>query len=340
MTCTKPLYGWWSTSGKFTAKASEAYLDAPMEINCGRCIGCRLAKTSDWATRIMHEAQLHNQNAFVTLSYNDDKLPRKGDIISKRKGTYVKENYTLVTEHLQTFFKRLRKYLEPKKIRYFACGEYGSRLGRENYNRLYQRDFGRPHYHCIIFDYFPDDIKIYKETKFGKLYTSAKLEKLWKNGFVIIGNVDYESASYTASYTIKKFRGKPDDVKKYYGNNIPEFACMSRKPGIAYDWYEKYKKSTFDTGTVVMRGHERNPPKYYQRKFKEEAQADEQRLYNSKDMDEKEILDLVVRRNREYNRKKEKIVSSKDKFTISDYDRLNQIDTYLNKTIGPKGQIE
>lgn len=89
-------------------------------VPCGRCISCRINKTNEWATRIMHEVAGKNA-VFVTLTYDDEHLP---------------ENGTLVKKDLQDFMKRFRRNLDVK-VRYFASGEYGDR-------------FGRPHYHIII----------------------------------------------------------------------------------------------------------------------------------------------------------------------------------------------
>jgi hypothetical protein len=95
-------------------------------VPCGQCLGCRLDKANDWAIRCVHEAKLHLHNCFITLTYNDDCLPADG---------------SLHREHLQLFFKRLRRYLDyhdNSKIRFLCCGEYG------DLNR-------RPHYHILCF---------------------------------------------------------------------------------------------------------------------------------------------------------------------------------------------
>lgn len=254
MACTQPLKGYWSAQGGFTFSSKDGFQGILMEVPCGQCMGCRLAKTADWATRITQEAQLHNDNAFITLTYNDEKYPAGG---------------TLVKEHLQRFFKRLRKYLSPTKIRYFAAGEYGDKTQR-------------PHYHSIIFNYWPEDCETYKKTSYGTLWTSPKLEKLWSYGFVTIGAVTYETAAYTASYVTKKINPGMANMNKYIDNEArfkyrggkqTEFALMSRRPGIGALWNEKYQTQTFTHNSVISRGRERKPPLYYQKKFKEAEPA-------------------------------------------------------------------
>ena len=45
-----------------------------MKLPCGRCIGCRLDRSKQWAIRLMHEAQQHNKNSFITLTLNEQTL--------------------------------------------------------------------------------------------------------------------------------------------------------------------------------------------------------------------------------------------------------------------------
>ena len=44
-------------------------------VKCGQCIGCRLERSRQWATRCMHEASLHDCNSFVTLTYDEAHAP-------------------------------------------------------------------------------------------------------------------------------------------------------------------------------------------------------------------------------------------------------------------------
>jgi len=110
--------------GDGTGKFVEQYGFVP----CGRCRVCRLNKAREWSVRIMDEVKHSSGSCFVTLTYNDDNLPKNG---------------TLVVEDCQKFFKRLRKNAQ-KKIRYYLGAEYGEK-GR------------RPHYHAILFGLSQND---------------------------------------------------------------------------------------------------------------------------------------------------------------------------------------
>lgn len=166
-------------------------------VPCGKCLECRIKKSEEWAYRITYESSLYENNCIITLTYNDDNLP---------------PGASLCLRDLQLFVKRLRKSIAPKKIRYFACGEYGDRKGR-------------PHYHIIIFDFKPTDLYFFcRDKKNTLLYRSPSIEKLWTKGFTSIGDVNFDSAKYVAIYMQKPLKGKKRP-----------FVVMSRRPGIGKD---------------------------------------------------------------------------------------------------------
>ena len=86
-------------------------LGEKFKVGCGVCRGCRLDRARDWAFRCMCEADMHDENSFVTLTYNDENLP---------------ENRSVKKQELSKFIRRLRKAVWPKFIRFYGCGEYGA----------------------------------------------------------------------------------------------------------------------------------------------------------------------------------------------------------------------
>lgn len=204
----------------------------PIKVNCGQCIACRLNRASDWAARIMHEARMSSDSSFVTLTYDEENLPRVG------------EYATLVKKDVQDFFKRLRKEIEPRKIRYYMCGEYGD-------------TFYRPHYHCIIFGIGPAEIR-------------ELVARCWQFGFSHVGTVSFDSAAYVARYCTKLLTGKK---KEWYieRNILPEFSLMSRRPGIGATWLEKYGKEIKAHHNIVIKGRKVSPPRYYRDKIYDES---------------------------------------------------------------------
>lgn len=230
MPCTKPINAYQSSSGKvfFQPARGLSFIQLP----CGQCIACRLARSREWAVRCTHEAQLYDDNCFLTLTYNDANLPADG---------------SLRRDDLTKFFKRLRKRY-PHSIRYFACGEYGEK-------------FQRPHYHAILFNHDFQDKKLFKTGKFP-LYVSESLMELWPFGHSIVAGFSFESAAYTARYCVKKVTGKNAD--QHYAGRSPEFSAMSRRPGIGYDFFIKYYDDIVNHDRVVSRGgHSSKPPRYY-----------------------------------------------------------------------------
>ena len=171
--------------------------------------------------------------------------------------------------------KRLRKSLEPKKIRFYMCGEYGT-----DQDPTTTRTIGRPHYHAIIFGHDFADKQVFADRQ-NTVYTSQTLDKLWGKGFTTVGDCTFESAAYVARYIMKKINGDEaddhyqitDPVTGEITNLMPEFTQQSRRPGIAKEWFEKYR-TDLDKGFLTMRGIKMIPPKYYLKLYEEEYEED------------------------------------------------------------------
>lgn len=121
MSCYHPIAGFRTPHGVVFSELRRHDILGSIELPCGQCIGCRMRRASDWSLRVMHEASLHKENCFVTLTYGRDKCPVDG---------------SLLHEDFQKFMKRLRKRVG--RVRFYMCGEYGP---------LNQR----PHYHACLF---------------------------------------------------------------------------------------------------------------------------------------------------------------------------------------------
>jgi len=236
MPCYHPQRGYRSRIVNPSGKRSivfnprDGYPDLAVTLPCGQCIGCRLERSRQWAIRCMHEAQLHEANCFLTLTFDDENLDPK---------------YSLRKSDFQLFMKRFRKLVDPVKLRYFHCGEYGE-------------NFGRPHHHAIIFGYdFPDKV-IHSEN----LYTSPTLSGLWPYGYSTIGDCTFDSCAYVARYIMKKQTG--DKAADHYGDRVPEYNTMSRRPGIGTEWYNQFKTDVYPSDECVIREKITcKPPKFY-----------------------------------------------------------------------------
>ena len=257
----KPNLEKWTETFPIGKKIIE-YVHEYVKIPCRKCPGCIINKANDWAVRSTIEASAWKKNCFLTLTYAPEHLPK---------------NRNLVKRDMQLFWKRLRKCTEgdeewvwknrrEKPIRFFYCGEYGPKTLR-------------PHYHAGVFNFWPTDAKPFNISKHGdQYYTSETLNRIWGNGYVIIGRLDYESAAYIARYTMKKLQKLLNKQKQAYfelleevsgseleylqnllgepisqpKNQTPEFIETSRRGGIGLaGWIKNKKKLQKNYGTFV-----------------------------------------------------------------------------------------
>lgn len=247
MPCYKPLRPYLGRNGSITFNERDS-IGVRTSLPCGKCIGCRLDHSKEWAVRCMHEAQLWEHNHFVTLTYSPENLPHPP---------------SLDKTHFQKFMKRLRKR-KNGKIRYFHCGEYGEKLGR-------------PHYHALLFNLRLDDLVPFKVFNGTQYYRSAELENVWQKGFVTVGSVTFQSAAYVARYIMKKQGGQnaiehyfspPDEMGETHPID-PEYATMSLKPAIGTGWYERFGNTDCHAQDfVVADGKRIKPPRHYDRLLK------------------------------------------------------------------------
>lgn len=237
MPCYKTVNAWQKPENKQPVFKPIDNADQ-IALPCGGCIGCRLEYARQWAVRCIHEAQLHKENSFVTLTYNDENLP---------------ENGSLNLTDIQKFIQDLRNTDKSKKIRFFQCGEYGEKLQR-------------PHHHVLLFGRDFHDKKLWTQHEGNNQYRSEELEKLWTKGQSIIGNVTPQSASYVARYAVKKITGKY--AQPHYLGRKPEYVTMSRRPGIGHDWIIKYNTDVYPHDHVIVNGKPQKPPRYYDKILK------------------------------------------------------------------------
>lgn len=235
MSCYKPLRAFKTPGGVVFNELSRHDILGRIDLPCGQCIGCRLKRARDWSFRIMHEASLHADNCFVTLTYGRDKVPAGG---------------SLDYRDFQLFMKRVRK-ASPNKVRFFMCGEYGP-LNL------------RPHYHAILFNInFNDRVPIGKSAAGVVYFDSPKLRDLWSHGHVSVQDVNQQAAAYCARYIVDKVTG--DAAEAHYAGRVPEFCHCSLKPGIGADWFRKFHTDVYPHDFVVVDGTKYSPPKYYDR---------------------------------------------------------------------------
>ena len=252
MPCYQPLVRALDSKGKqIFYKKEDKYVQYSCyeEVNtvpCRQCIGCRMRKRLDWTIRGVNELQSSESASFVTLTYNPTSIP---------------DDWSLSVVEAQKWLKRLRKRLSKDgiRIRYYLCGEYGE-------------EYGRPHYHAIIFGYDFPDKELYKQSMNGhNYYTSELLSKSWKRGFCTVADVNLTTIAYVAKYAMKKITG--DMAEEHYTRPnrntgelhlvTPEFQLASRNPALGRSWFEQYETDVFPEDCVVFEGKKFPVPRYY-----------------------------------------------------------------------------
>jgi hypothetical protein len=207
-------------------------------------MACRVARTSEWTTRILHEL-IGKPGCFVTLTYNNDHLPADGG---------------LVKADLQMFIKRLRKFLGDTKIKYYACGEYGEKTNR-------------PHYHLLIIGWMPELQRLYRPDK--NHCVSRDIELLWRLGNNTTGNPDREAIQYVVGYIRKKLNGSMFLNK--FGNIQEPFQLQSQ--GIGKDYAIAHKDTILSDKGITRNGHNVGLPRYYRKKLIDKDSEDELLYY-------------------------------------------------------------
>ena len=164
-----------------------------LALPCSQCYTCKMRKVNGWAFRLDQEFKLAQSAHFLTLTYDTEFIPINEHL-----------ELTLQKSDLQKLFKRIRKENPESQLKYFACGEYGTKTGR-------------PHYHAIVFN----------ETvqAFEKAWTDVHTGK--PRGAIHRGDVEPASIYYTLKYMLKS--QMRDEVKKQ-----KEFQLMSKGLGKNY----------------------------------------------------------------------------------------------------------
>jgi len=240
-----------------------------LRVRCSHCINCKIHRAQEWCLRLEMESKYWQDCCFVTLTYNDENLPRHiidghlfytdEEIKEHPELSYIYEP-TLHDKHLTLFFKRLRKQLE-SKIRYYAVGEYGTR-------------FGRPHYHMIIFGLS------------GTVANAQLIAKCWNYGFVDVRHFFKETCSYIAGYVQKKLYGREKYLFK-----LPEFMRCSQHLG--EQWlFDHINEFDNEHPYINHNGFQYGIPRQFRKILISKGKLEETSLIKTALLQKKEYVDL------------------------------------------------
>lgn len=240
-------------------------------IPCGHCVGCSTDISKSWMNRMVLEKEVSSTSYFLTITYDEEHLP---------------SDHMLKKNHLDKFIKDIRNYFKNNydydNIRYYACGEYGSKTAR-------------PHYHMIVYN-LPLTSLEYEILGLGKgvkclfktvgmsvdnepLYQFDFLNNIWKKGFVVVGKVTSKSCGYVARYVNKKRMKKLPNWLLEKQGIVPEFNCMSRMPGIGEEYYhQNYLKILDNNLNFYIDGQLMSVGRYFE-KFLDKFHPEEMERY-------------------------------------------------------------
>ena len=217
---------------------------------CGVCRECRIKETTDWSLRCIYELNSWDCASFVTLTFKEE--------FNQDKSIHKKE--------LKAFFDRLSHKIsyreEGRHIKYFACGEYGTKRGRK-------------HYHAIIFGLNPNP---YDPSNHDREYIMESwpfcdpLRWTFKPHCECVGDegnaidfVNRKTIQYVAGYCQKK-------LKSYRGYEAyekrglePPFKLVSQ--GLGLDFCLQNADRLKQNGYTYYNGHKVELPRYFREKL-------------------------------------------------------------------------
>ena len=173
-------------------------------VPCGKCVECKKKKINDWYVRIFEELKNYTKSCFLTLTYNPQSLP-SNQSVSKRD--------------CQLFLKRLRYFLNNRKIKYFLSSEYGP-------------SNGRPHYHAIIFGADYND--------------KEEILKAWSQGWVQIEKVTTRNIRYVAKYCVKEMAESSNSKHRIRYEEKIEYPSGCKRKKISWiNSYGEFNENNF-----------------------------------------------------------------------------------------------
>jgi len=240
-----------------------------VNVPCGKCLACKKRRASHWSFRLNEEAKTSSSACFITLTYEKTPISENGF-------------QTLVKKDYQLFLKRLRKKCPTNKLKYYACGEYGTNTHR-------------PHYHAILFN-LPKSL----------IERPQIIADTWTKGHIHIANNNQLTINYVVGYITKS------NFQRFniHDDRLPEFSLMSKGMGLGYlsNAMKKYYKDREIFCIVRESGQIISMPRYYKekifdklelkkmyKKYIEEQETNFEEMFNS-GKDEHEHYKNIIRR--------------------------------------------
>ena len=170
---------------------SPLKLDSGNTVACGQCMNCRINHKLKWFGRLVLEARAWQSYSFITLTFDDDHLPR---------------DRSVSRTDIKVWRDKLHRLSPDAYPRIFAVGEYGEA-------------YGRPHYHVIHFG---------GSAKWEPYYREAWSVEGTPKGLIDVQDPRSKSAlAYCLGYVTKKMTSAGDER---LDGRKPEFSSAPVKP--------------------------------------------------------------------------------------------------------------
>lgn len=220
-----------------------------MEVPCGKCALCNEKKRSTWSFRVQAECQAYEQMPFMTtLTYNQAHLPKEG---------VNHEDFNVFIRRLRDNLRNTYQYTDP--VRYFYCGEYGTK-------------HGRPHYHALLwgmpdFSWYKENVE---EVSFYEYYTRMQdlINSAWckrkvgryaeeeEIGYTYTKLVDntYGAIRYCTKYMTKRSKAQSEDMNETFCSSSRGNGGIGSRwiknnvtveNGIDFYFHDKFTNQTF-----------------------------------------------------------------------------------------------
>lgn len=197
-------------------------------VPCGKCYCCLSRRRNDWTFRLKNEQKNSFTAHFCTLTYSDETLPEDGKLKKRDLQLFLKRLRTEQDRSIERVLKADKMALKWPSIKYYACGEYGTKTKR-------------PHYHAIIFNIHP---RIFD-----------KVVDIWKMGHVVVVPSNVKTIHYVTKYVINNFE-----------ENYKGFSLISKGIGNSYlSNTQKHRKGL--ENFVINDGYPMAMPRYYKNKI-------------------------------------------------------------------------
>lgn len=235
---------------------------------CGKCPACLANRQRAFMFRLDQERESCSFYYWLTLQYDEEHVPKKDG------------EYCFDKSHCRKFFEKLRQLYRKQKIgfKHFLVSEYGP------------NGTHRPHYHCLLMVYAPEDISIKDTYELRTEMRDYLLHKAWPYGYVCEKSFHGRVLSYLTKYCCK-----PELVGDFH--KMKPFTLISQGIGLNLlstlgDARIERMKEKLDF-TLLYNGSKIKLPRYYVQKIAPHSVQD---LISADSIDE--YLEISERRRR------------------------------------------